>query len=239
MRGAASDMRKRLFGACLIVCAGLIPAAAAAAERPSPLAGWQGVEPRRWPAPIESPAGPCLAALAGAGVDAVAAEAPAAPIVGCAVAEPVRLRAVTTAQGLVRIAGAPLVACKLAARLGAFAREVAAPLAQGGAGSSLVAIEAGGGYECRPRNRVPGAKLSAHGQGLALDAAAVRLADGRRLAVGGAHGESEARFLAGLRAAACGYFHTVLGPGADAAHADHLHLDLEPRGARGDSRLCQ
>lgn len=229
-----------------------ILACAAAEAAPRPLTrgaeagrrfeGWTGVEPRRWPAapPLAAEEAPsCLAGLSREGVDAVAAPPSAAPIVECAVADAVRLRVVAAAHGPVRIAGEPVVACAFAIRFGAFVRELAAPLAQGGAGAALVAIEAGGGYECRPRNRVAGAKLSAHGKGLALDIAAFRLGDGRRIAVGATTGAREQRYLAGLRAAACGYFHTVLGPGSDAAHGDHLHVDLEPRGARGDSRFCQ
>ncbi|MBY0361251.1 MAG: extensin family protein, partial [Phreatobacter sp.] len=51
--------------------------------------------------------------------------------------------------------------------------------------------------------------------------------------------EDGRRFVATLRKAACGWFTTVLGPGSDTAHADHLHLDREPRGRDGESRLCQ
>ena len=47
----------------------------------------------------------------------------------------------------------------------------------------------------------------------------------------------EARFVAAVRGGACRYFSTVLGPGSDPAHADHLHLDLRARN-RG-VRLCQ
>ena len=31
-----------------------------------------------------------------------------------------------------------------------------------------------------------------------------------------------------VRTAACGWFTTVLGPGSDAAHTDHLHVDIAP-----------
>ncbi|MBL8587636.1 MAG: extensin family protein, partial [Methylobacteriaceae bacterium] len=163
---------------------------------PARFDGWVGVEPRRWPqdplapAKADAPPGPdaatCRDELARAGVEAVSADPPPAAIAACAIVEPVRLRAASTAQGTVRIAGEPLVACAFAARFGAYLREIAAPLAAGGAGAALAAVEAGGGYECRPRNRVAVAKISAHGQGLALDVAAFRLADGRRIAVVGA-----------------------------------------------------
>jgi hypothetical protein len=40
-----------------------------------------------------------------------------------------------------------------------------------------------------------------------------------------------------LREAACHRFNTVLGPGSDAYHADHIHVDLAER-AHG-YRMCQ
>jgi hypothetical protein len=42
-----------------------------------------------------------------------------------------------------------------------------------------------------------------------------------------------------FRTAACGYFTTVLGPGANAAHASHFHFDLAMRGKNGDHRICE
>ncbi|TIQ63130.1 MAG: extensin family protein, partial [Mesorhizobium sp.] len=36
---------------------------------------------------------------------------------------------------------------------------------------------------------------------------------------------------------ACGPFKTVLGPGSDADHSLHLHLDLAPR--RNGGTFCQ
>jgi len=230
-----------LFSATFAVAAPLPP------ERPRDLSRWEGwisIEPRRWPKAPEpptavAPASPaCLAGLAELGVEATAAEPPASGNAACLVEQPVRLKSIRAGAATVRIAGEPLVACAFAAQFGAFVREAAAPLARGATGAELQAIEAGGGYECRPRNRVPGAKISAHGRGLALDVAALTLSDGRRAAIGKAEG-APARLVEAMRRAACGYFLTVLGPGADAAHADHLHLDLEPHGTRGTARLCQ
>ncbi|MEX2036833.1 MAG: extensin family protein, partial [Xanthobacteraceae bacterium] len=40
-----------------------------------------------------------------------------------------------------------------------------------------------------------------------------------------------------IRVAACRYFTTVLGPGADGYHTAHVHLDRIERG--GGLRLCQ
>jgi len=41
------------------------------------------------------------------------------------------------------------------------------------------------------------------------------------------------------RTAACGWFTTVLGPGSDAAHTDHLHVDTTLHGTSDRYRICQ
>jgi hypothetical protein len=52
-----------------------------------------------------------------------------------------------------------------------------------------------------------------------------------------AEGSPEAAFQTSVQKGACAAFATVLGPGSDAAHSDHLHLDQ--RGRRGGYRICQ
>jgi hypothetical protein len=42
-----------------------------------------------------------------------------------------------------------------------------------------------------------------------------------------------------VRAAACGWFTTVLGPGSDAEHTDHLHVDIALHGTSDRYRICQ
>ena len=42
-------------------------------------------------------------------------------------------------------------------------------------------------------------------------------------------GTPQAEFLAEIRAAACGPFTTVLGPGTNEYHSDHFHLDTAER----------
>jgi hypothetical protein len=84
-----------------------------------------------------------------------------------------------------------------------------------------------------------GAQLSAHAQGLAVDITQLRLSDQHVIEVGRPKDEAEAGFDTAARAGACGYFHTVLGPGADAFHETHWHFDMLPRGSKGDSKFCQ
>lgn len=179
----------------------------------------------------------CLAELAAAGVEAQKADAPPAGEAGCVVETPVRLKSAPSREGRIAIHGDPLVACATARALASYLGEIAAPLAKSTAGVALNGVTAAG-FECRARNRAPGGKLSAHGKGLALDLVSFHFADATTTTVAAPAPERSA-FLTGARRAACGYFTTVLGPGADEAHRDHLHLDIEAHGASGAGRICQ
>jgi hypothetical protein len=90
-------------------------------------------------------------------------------------------------------------------------------------------------YECRGRNRVAGAKLSEHGHANALDVRALKLANGQSIAL------TERATPRDLRESVlqsmCARFSTVLGPGSDGYHEDHIHLDLIER--RSNYRICQ
>ena len=91
-----------------------------------------------------------------------------------------------------------------------------------------------------PRHgRLGGLGISEHAFGNALDIAAFTLADGRRITVQeGWHGTPEEQgFLRDVHLAACDNFSTVLAPGYNAAHYNHIHVDLMRR-ASGD-RPCR
>jgi hypothetical protein len=103
----------------------------------------------------------------------------------------------------------------------------------------VAAIETGPGYDCRPQDRMPGAKISAHAKGLAIDFMAITLADKRRILVERQTGGEETSYFRAIRTAACGWFTTVLGPGSDAYHANNMHLDIEPHGSSGTYRICR
>lgn len=156
----------------------------------------------------------------------------------CRVDDPVQIESVTLPGGVLAFPDRPLVACTFAETVAGFTRDALAPLAAGHLQRRVNAIGTGPGFACRGRNRVAGARISAHGRGLAIDIAWIDL-EGRRETVAAPSDPLATRFLGALRRAACGWFTTVLGPGSDAAHADHLHLDREPRGRDGESRLCQ
>jgi len=65
------------------------------------------------------------------------------------------------------------------------------------------------------------------------------LASGGRLFVTESQDSPKVALLAALRRASCGWFTTILGPGTDAMHADHWHLDIEQHGSSASYRICQ
>src|SRR5262249_37363869 len=91
----------------------------------------------------------------------------------------VRLDAVTRPGGAhIELKPAPVLRCAFAESVAGWLRDEAAPRVEK-QGSILRAVETYDAYECRGRNRVPGAKLSEHGKGNAVDLRSFILADGR------------------------------------------------------------
>jgi hypothetical protein len=80
-----------------------------------------------------------------------------------------------------------------------------------------------------------GAKLSEHGKANALDVRAIKLASGTVEVLTDA--SAPVKFRLPLRRSSCARFTTVLGPGADNHHENHVHVDLAER--RNAYRLCQ
>jgi hypothetical protein len=162
-----------------------------------------------------------------------AAEVPQAG--ACGVERPVKLEAVILDGGRrVELLPPAVLACHTAGVVAAWVRTDLAPLAER-LGSPLISLAVADSYSCRPRNRRVGAKLSAHGNGLALDLAAMTLADHRIFSVVGDRTPVATRQA--LKASACARFGTVLGPGSDGYHESHLHVDLIPR--RPGRGICE
>jgi hypothetical protein len=192
------------------------------------------------PALSEGAASICLAKLTAAGANAEATPTPATSVEGCGIDAPVRLLSITVAGGdVVSLPDRPLLACEFAAVLADYVRLVVEPLGQAMLRAKVAAIETGPGYECRPQDRIAGAKISAHGHGLAVDFVAIAFADKRRVLIERQAGADEASYFRAIRTAACGWFTTVLGPGSDAFHAANMHLDVEQHGSSGSYRICE
>lgn len=157
---------------------------------------------------------------------------PESDVSGCALPWPI---AVKTLGTTIDIEPAALMDCAMAETAARFAVKVIEPAAKATYGEDLKSVSQASGYVCRPRNGTT--KLSEHAFGNALDIARFTLSKGTEIDVEPAPDEKAAKFLADIRKAACGPFKTVLGPGSDADHARHLHLDLAPRKHGGT--FCQ
>ncbi|MFC7051611.1 extensin family protein [Hansschlegelia quercus] len=154
----------------------------------------------------------------------------------CGAGPLVELSGVKTKNGeTIDLKPAATLRCEMARVVAAWLRDDLAPAASA-AGVTLARLNAAGSYSCRGRNNVSGGKMSEHGRANALDVAGFTMADGKSYAVYAK--DMPETFASVLRGSACGRFNTVLGEGSDAAHATHLHVDLQPRKSR-HNKLCQ
>jgi hypothetical protein len=218
----------------------------AAGEVPAPVPA-PGPAPAPLPPerPADLPAGPaptpatvvpddtaCLRRLERLGVRAE----PLAPLSDglCGAAKPLR---VTALPDGVTLAPAATLTCIAAEALGRWSTEVRV-IAERTVGKAPQTFQIGGSYECRGQNHDPAAKLSEHAYANGVDVMGFAFEGRAPVAVGATReGTPEAAFAAAVRTRACDFFRTVLGPGSDAVHANHLHLDERERTA--GHRLCQ
>ncbi|MCI0466104.1 MAG: extensin family protein [Beijerinckiaceae bacterium] len=147
-------------------------------------------------------------------------------------------------DGAVRFTSIHTLDCPMIARLNAWLGEIVQPAARARFGEEIVEVRAMGAYSCRTMNNVPGARLSEHAFGNAIDIGSFRLASGREISIlrDWTAGDDQARaFLQDVHAGACGHFTTVLGPGANIFHYNHIHADLALHGntASGPRRICR
>jgi hypothetical protein len=154
---------------------------------------------------------------------------------GCGGEDLVRLEAVVLPdQNRVSVKPAAILRCAMATAVVDWVRTDIAPLAAG-LGGVLSGIDNFDSFECRGRNRVAGAPLSEHGRANALDVRAFKLASGQSISL------TDRKVARDLRESAlhsaCARFSTVLGPGSDGYHEDHIHLDLMAR--RNNYKICQ
>ncbi|MFD1746104.1 extensin family protein [Rhizobium helianthi] len=94
-------------------------------------------------------------------------------------------------------------------------------------------------YACRKRNHADAGKISEHARGNAIDIIALELDQGEPVKMTPKAEDSTmiGAFQRTVTAGACLHFTTVLSPGSDATHEDHLHLDVLER--NGGYRYCR
>jgi len=143
------------------------------------------------------------------------------------------------AFGPVALKPAATLACPIVSVLDRWLADSVQPAAMRWFGNRVAEIKQISAYSCRGMNGNSRAHISEHAFGNALDIAAFVLADGRRVSVkeGWRGTPEEQGFLRDVQGAACQQFNTVLAPGSNAAHHDHIHVDLMRRSSR--RVICQ
>ena len=180
----------------------------------------------------------CLADLTKLGVTFTQSKAAFAP---CSIDNAVQLDSIRTDNDTVTFNGKPTFNCNFARKFSGWVADVAIPVVRDQEDKALSALSTGPGFECRNRNGESTGKISEHASGNAVDIDQIVLADKSRIAISQVANTSDPhyRMLMALRTSACGYFTTVLGPGSNAAHASHYHLDLGVHGKSGNYRICE
>jgi hypothetical protein len=143
------------------------------------------------------------------------------------------------AIGPVAVKPAAILACPIVSVIDRWLADSVQPAAMRWFGARVVEIKQISAYSCRGMNGDSRAHISEHAFGNALDIAAFTLADGRRISVkdGWKGMPEEQGFLHDVQATACQQFTTVLAPGSNVYHYDHIHVDLMRRASR--RLICQ
>jgi hypothetical protein len=215
------------------------PAGENAQPKPAPVDGWPRLVPRAVTAALGLPgremtSGTCRNVFALGFAVARVLE----PIDGpgaCDAPDLIALDAVTTRDGR-RIEFSPpaRLNCAMGEAIARWVRDDLDPAVRSSAGGRLARVHNAADYQCRPMNWMRGNRMSAHSQANALDIRALTLEDGRTMTI--REGLPDA-LAASWRQTTCNRFSTVLGPGSDGFHEDHIHVDLmERRSANGICR---
>ena len=150
------------------------------------------------------------------------------PIARCSIETPVK---VTHISGI-KLTTPAVLNCPTASTFADWLTGKADPAARKHLGGSIEKVWVMAGYACRSRNSRPGARLSEHAFGRAIDIGGMWLSNGKQVTVEeGWRSADTGAYLREIWKAACGPFKTVLGPEADRFHRDHFHFDRARRGS--------
>ncbi|MGV1827023.1 extensin family protein [Agrobacterium vitis] len=226
------------------------PAAPAPAPTPASPAQAPSAEPAPNPAPTPAPPPPppimtedpqaynqCLTDLKAAG-----AQFTERPRIddgdGCGIDKPLEVTEILPGVSLKPKA---TLRCAAALELSEWMRTLVIPAADQALPDKgrLTAVDQASSYICRNRNSRSDGKMSEHAKGNALDIAGFEFEKGDvpMKIVPDSEPTLPGAFQRTINSSACLYFTTVLAPGADETHKDHMHLDLIKR--RNDYRVCQ
>jgi len=155
---------------------------------------------------------------------------------GCGSADLVRLEAVILSNNdRVQIGPPAVLRCDMAEAVADWVRDDLARLGPLSFGSQLRSVRNYTAYQCRSRNNIVGGVTSEHGKGNALDVGSITLVNG--MTIDPTDLKVSRDFRERWKKSACARFSTVLGPGSDGYHENHVHLDLKER--HNGYKICQ
>ena len=131
--------------------------------------------------------------------------------------------------------------CETALELARWTKDAVLPAAKVALESEgeLTTINQASSYICRLRNNAKTGKISEHARGNAIDIASFTFKNGKSIEIQPRDEDSTlaGAFQRAVTATGCLYFETVLDPGSDEAHENHLHFDVIER--KGGYRYCR
>jgi hypothetical protein len=154
----------------------------------------------------------------------------------CGIDKPVLL---TALAGDIKVEPQATIRCDTALQLARWMDGAVKPSLEAAMpGETITGVAQASAYVCKNRNGAEEGRISEHAFGNAIDIAGFSLKSGKTITVRPADKDSsiEGAFQRAITETACLYFTTVLDPGSDAAHQNHLHLDVKER--RGGYRYC-
>ncbi|WCJ61801.1 extensin family protein [Agrobacterium tumefaciens] len=196
-------------------------------------------ETPREPVKPEDPAAlqACLGALKEIGAEFKKLEPIRDEEQGCGIEAPIDLSVVLPG---IKLEPSGTMRCETALALSRWTKEMMLPAAAlAMPDRKVTAIANASTYICRNRNSAETGKISEHAKGNAVDISTIAFDKGEPLVMKprGEDGTPEGAFQRTITAAACLFFRTVLSPGSDATHQDHLHLDVLER--KGGYLYCR
>lgn len=216
-----------------------VPSPVLAMVEPGPEAQTGGVPPVPAGSAITLPPQPtaedlaCLSRLRDLGVEFKAVNA-IDPGGSCNVDMPLEVAGVGSG---VSISPKAILSCRMAEGLALWLRDSVVPAARTEMNAVPNRIANASTYVCRNRYNSASEKISEHAHANAMDVGSISFANHSPVDIKARdEAEPEGRFEATIRKESCRYFTTSLGPGSNAAHATHFHLDEAQR--HGGYRVC-
>lgn len=154
----------------------------------------------------------------------------------CGITRPIRVNRLSSG---VQVTGKPTLNCATVLALDTWVTSGVQVASKIHLDTQIQTIGISTSYQCRRRNNASNGKFSEHAFGNGIDVVSFSAGDNVLYPVQPYESAevAAAQFQAQARSSACEHFTTVLGPGSNAAHSNHFHLDLAIR--RGGFRLCE